>query len=190
MKLHTLLEMLSDPASLYAVVVSLVLCAVPIGYGLKKARQALRNPANAKPSGLKLWQVGLLGWLGGAITWLAWLTWSPAPGSIFRTNPANQPYDTNQVVCCALTLVIVALAVGQSARYRVAGPFVAAAATLWGFHLLWSLDASSTDSTGLWGVGAVLLATGSGLALYAVAWVHSAIQITLHRRSQRPQNTP
>lgn len=106
----------------------------------------------------------------GAATWAAWLSWSygyyvdPAVGTY------QGPYRPPQVIACALTLAAVTVA-GSALR----NPILAASGLSVGFCLAWTVQAGSTDETGTYLVGALLLvgvSLGTGLCALLGHLVH------------------
>lgn len=101
----------------------------------------------------------------GAATYAAWLAWDTDYYFDAGVGAYQGPYRPAQVVGCALTfgLVTALLAV----RWR---PIVVAAGTTLGFWLLWTVQSSVQDETGLSIVGSLLLLIGlaAGSAVAAV----------------------
>ncbi|GGK09763.1 hypothetical protein GCM10010123_44600 [Pilimelia anulata] len=99
-----------------------------------------------------------------ALSWFAWCGWAtppdPATGAV-----AYAPW---QVAGCALTLLALAAAAAWWVR-----PWLPLAVVPVSFTAAWSVTASAADDSGLWGVGAVLLAAGlvagTGLVWLVVA---------------------
>ncbi len=103
--------------------------------------------------------------LFAAAMWLVWFGWD------------DVPYDPWQVVGCGLLICVGAV----SARVWAGGGavLVAGAATV-GFAIPWAVYAASTDDSGLWAVGLVLLLAGSFIGLVVLLTVGEAV---LRRRS-------
>ena len=101
---------------------------------------------------------------GAALSYAGWLGWDRRYDTDPVTGAASGPYEAWQVVGCVLTLAVLATAAGLLRR-----PGLAVAVVPVVFTSLWSRDAARTDDTGLWVVGAVLLACGSLAGVAAVA---------------------
>ena len=125
---------------------------------------------------------GLLGAvaLAGAtlLTWWLWL----GTDTRYETDPVTGaqtgPYQPAQVIGCVLTLAVLAAVGGLVLR-----PWIVVVTMTVVFTLAWSIAASRDDDTGLWAVGAVLVAFGmaAGSALFGFgAWL---LRTALHRRS-------
>jgi len=112
----------------------------------------------------------------GAACWFAWLgndtTYQVDPA----TGVASGPYEAWQVLGCVLSLAV-AVVLGT---VRLAGPVTVLVTTL-AFTVAWSVTAS-TDETGLWLVGALLVLVGVAAGASAVAAVTAAV---LRRRRAR-----
>ena len=100
-----------------------------------------------------------------AATWFVWFGWD------------DVPYDLWQVVGCGASVVVGAIA--ALVRVRRGVVLLAAAATV-GFAVPWGVYAASTDESGLWVVGLVMLLVGSFVGLVAVL---SVAERVLRRRS-------
>lgn len=100
----------------------------------------------------------------GALTWAAWLGWDRTASYDSITGTVQMPYVTLQVAGCALTVgVVTAVLAG---RWH---PRAAAAGVTLGFWVVWTVDAAARDDTGLFAVGAVLLAIGLALGTTVAA---------------------
>jgi len=134
---------------------------------------ALRQP---RPT----WVLVLLLSVLTVAAYVAWLAWD----STYQTDPVtgavSGPYEAWQVVGCALTLGVLALLAGMRRR-----PGVALAVVPLVFTVAWSVDAATTDESGLWLVGAVLVLAGSLAGVAAVAYPAAAWA----RRRQRTSRT-
>ena len=112
--------------------------------------------------------------LGGLIlavatvgTWWAWLGWDTGYTVDPETGATSGPYAPWQVVGCVLTLAV--LAAGW-----LLGPWVVAPVMTVAFTVAWAVHAASTDDTGLWAVGAVLVLAGMAVGATVVsggAWL-------------------
>jgi hypothetical protein len=120
----------------------------------------------------------------GALTWAAWLGWDRTASYDVITGTVQRPYVTLQVLGCALTVGVVTAYL--AARWH---PVAAATGVGLGFWVVWTAWASSTDGSGLWVVGAVMLAIGlaGGTAVSAAlgAWIGSAAHAARGRRAAR-----
>jgi hypothetical protein len=118
--------------------------------------------------------------LGGLIvavlsagSWMAWMGWDHEYQIDPRTQVASGPYEAWQVLGCGATLLVVLVA----ALLRRVRWFVASAAMTLAFTAAWTATAASTDDTGLYGVGAILVFLG----LTAGTTVVSMIVLGLRR---------
>jgi hypothetical protein len=104
--------------------------------------------------------------------WLAWLGWDHEYYQV--DGVAQGPYRAWQVVGCGLSI-----AAGSVLAYLgirgVWAIFVLAAAAVIGFSMPWAMDAASTDSSGLWVVGLLLLLLGGGTGLVVLLAVTAAL---------------
>lgn len=87
-----------------------------------------------------------------------------------------------------ITGLVAVIALGLLTRWWRTGPLAVALGGLFGFSTAWALDAGPDDSTGLWGLGYLMLLIGGGTVLAAVA----AGVIAVRERSlpQRPGPSP
>jgi hypothetical protein len=111
----------------------------------------------------------LLGVLAVAVcsasSWFAWLGWDQQYQVDPTTGVASGPYETWQVIGCALSLLalfVAALLVGVR-------PLSAAAALTLAFTAAWTVQAASADESGLYAVGTVLLLIGLSTATAVVS---------------------
>ncbi len=100
----------------------------------------------------------LLGWvtfvvLGSAAAWFGWMAWDQEYWTDPDTGMEHGPYRAWQVIGCGLTLVAIAVWTSRSRWW----PTVLLPPS---FTLAWSVTASE-DTTGLWMVGAIMVAIGS-----------------------------
>ncbi len=125
-----------------------------------------------------------LGAVLGALTWAAWLGWDRTASYDVITGTVQTPYVTLQVLGCALTVGLVTAFLAARGH-----PVAAATGVGLGFWVVWTAWASSTDGSGLWAVGAVMLAVGLsvGTAVSAAlgAWIGSASHGARNRRAAR-----
>ena len=119
----------------------------------------MTDEEHGRSRGLSPAAAGLLAVLGGALSWVAWLSW-PISGNTYH--PA-------QVVACALTCALIAVILaGRSTRAAlVTGPLGGTA----GVAIPWAWWASRSDETGLWLVGLIILVIG--------VWVGLSIAVVL-----------
>ncbi len=108
-------------------------------------------------------------------TWWAWLGWDTE----YQVDPlmqvASGPYEVWQVVGCGLTLVLIAA--GASLWTH---PWLVAATLTLSFALVWSVQAASSDDSGLWAVGALLLLVGLSTASITVAYGAWLVRRLMH----------
>jgi hypothetical protein len=71
------------------------------------------------------------------------------------TGATTGPYEPLQVAGCVLTLLVIAVMGGLLLR-----PWLVVVAMTVTFTVAWSLSAAAQDDSGLWAVGAVLVAVG------------------------------
>jgi hypothetical protein len=125
-----------------------------------------------------------LGAVFGALTWGSWLGWDRTTSYDVITGTEQTPYVTLQVLGCALTVGVVTAVL--AARWH---PVAGAAGVSVGFWLAWTVDASTQDDSGLFMVGAVMLAVGlaAGTAVAAAVGVgvRAATDATRRRRARR-----
>jgi hypothetical protein len=122
----------------------------------------------------------LLALVLGALTWAAWLGWDRTASFDTVTDSVQYPYVTLQVLGCALTvLVLTAVLAARGA------PVAVALGVGLGFWLGWTVDAASQDDSGLFAVGAVMLAFGLGVGLTLAALVGAGARSLLDRRHRR-----
>lgn len=114
-----------------------------------------------------------------AAMWFAWLGWDH---QYYLIDGVPQgPYRPWQVVGCALSVAVAAAAAYRFLRMPFAIPPLVLAADI-GFAIPWGVDASS-DETGLWAVGLVMLVVGGGIGLTFV------VGLTAILTPRRPHTT-
>ena len=124
----------------------------------------------------------------GALTWASWLGWDHTASYDRMTGTVQSPYVTLQVLGCALTvglLVAVTSALGH--------PVTGAGGVALGFWVPWTIDAASRDQSGLFAVGAVLLALGLAAGTTVAALVGAGVGVLLRamrRRQHAEQRGP
>ncbi|WP_420100225.1 hypothetical protein [Corynebacterium sp.] len=94
----------------------------------------------------------------GVSLWLLWFSWG---------NPAG--YATWAIVGAVVTALTAVVGIGAVTRWRQTGPFVVALGGLFGFSSTYAVDASFYDTTGLWGVGYLMIVFIAGFILAAIA---------------------
>ena len=121
----------------------------------------------------------------GALLWAAWLGWDRTASYDVMTGTVQDPYVTLQVLGCALTVGLVTAYL--AARWH---PAAAAIGVGLGFWVAWTAWASATDGSGLWAVGAVMLAAGlaggTAVAAAAGAGIRAAIDARRRRMGKAP----
>ncbi|RYC03324.1 hypothetical protein [Nocardioides zhouii] len=98
--------------------------------------------------------------LFAAAIWLVWFGWD------------DVPYDVWQVIGCGLFICVASVA---ARVWAGRGVVVLAGAATVGFAIPWGLYAASTDDSGLWVVGLVLLLAGSFIGLVVLLMVAGAV---------------
>lgn len=90
------------------------------------------------------------------------------------TGVSSGPYEAWQVAGCVLSLAVIAVVGGI-----LSPPWMVAPVVTLTFTVAWSLAAASSDETGLWVVGAVLVFVGLGFgsaALSTGAWIARSVR--------------
>lgn len=130
--------------------------------------------------------LGALALAGATVaTWWIWLGWDTE----YQVDPVTQvssgPYEPYQVVGCVLTIGALAAVAGLLLR-----PWVVVVTMAASFTVAWSVGAASTDDSGLWVVGAVLVAGGmvGGTALCAFG-AHLLRQLTRSNGRRGPASS-
>lgn len=104
------------------------------------------------------------------VTWYAWL----GRDTEYQTDPVTGnetgPYTTAQVAGCVLTLLVLLVA---AVLLRV-HPLVAAATMTVAFTAAWTVQAGSSDETGLFMVGAILVFAGMAAGTTAIGLLVAA----------------
>ena len=109
--------------------------------------------------------------LFAAAMWFAWLGWDHEYYLV--DGVAQGPYRAWQVIGCGVSIVVATVAAYLWVP-RPSAVFVLAGAAATGFAVPWAHDASS-DDTGLWLVGLIMLAVGGCLGLAVVLLVTDAL---------------
>ncbi|MFJ1541531.1 hypothetical protein ACIODS_23555 [Micromonospora chalcea] len=99
---------------------------------------------------------GLLLALATAGAWVAWLSWESGWTVDPQTGDMSGPYAVWQVAAAVLTLGALAAVGGWWLNIWLVAPVMTVA-----FTVPWAVHAASTDDTGLWAVGAALVAIGT-----------------------------
>ncbi|MEU4480657.1 hypothetical protein AB0F68_21770 [Micromonospora sp. NPDC023966] len=109
--------------------------------------------------------------LGGLIlaaatvgAWWAWLGWESGYTVDPETGATSGPYAVWQVAAAVLTLILIAAVGGWFWSPWLVAPVMTVA-----FTAVWAARAASTDDTGLWAVGAALVAIGTALGATVVS---------------------
>lgn len=106
----------------------------------------------------------------GAGLWWGWFAWDTVRGGS-GTEQQSGPYEAWQVAGCAVTwIVLVWMGV------KVLRPLLLIPALPVGFTAAWILTAAPSDDSGLWGVGAILVAGGTLAANALLVWVLLSIE--------------
>lgn len=105
----------------------------------------------------------------GAGLWWSWFAWDTVAGTD-AAGAQTGPYEAWQVAGCVLSwTALVWLGV------RVLRPFLLITALPAGFTAAWILTAALHDDSGLWAVGAVLVAGGTLAGNAVLVWVLRAL---------------
>lgn len=110
-----------------------------------------------------------------ASCWWVWMAWDHSYQIDPATGTTSGPYQAWQVIGCVVCLV----ALGVGATVHLAAWLVIPIMSI-AFTAAWSWTAASADSTGLWGVGAMLvfvgMLTGTFLVVGLTAIVRSGVE--------------
>ena len=119
-----------------------------------------------------------------AASWWAWLGWDTTYQKDPRTGVASGPYEAWQVIGCVLTLLGAGLAGATLVHPRtlVLMPL--------GFTVAWSITSARDDETGLWVVGAFLVAIGMSVGCLVVGVLGRALAGLLSRDRSRLRARP
>lgn len=108
--------------------------------------------------------------LASAGTWFAWLGWDHQYQWDSQTQTWQGPYETWQVVGCAVSFIVVAALAARWLPIWLVVPVMPIA-----FTLAWAGPAAREDDTGLWIVGALMVATGTSVGALVVALVSNGV---------------
>lgn len=112
----------------------------------------------------------------GAGLWWGWFAWDTV-GVSSGTATQSGPYEAWQVAGCAVTWMVLAWL-----GVKVLRPFLLITALPVGFTAAWILTAALTDDSGLWAVGAILVAGGTLAGNAVLVWVLGSVA---RRRGKR-----
>ncbi len=118
-----------------------------------------------------------IGSASGALIWLAWLGWDRAASYDVVTGTVQTPYVTLQVLGCALTVGTITAVL--AARWH---PAAAAAGVSAGFWLVWTVNAASQDGSGLFAIGAMMLAVGLAAGTTVAAAIGAGVRTAIDAR--------
>ncbi|QIK65994.1 hypothetical protein G7072_06260 [Nocardioides sp. HDW12B] len=121
-----------------------------------------------------------VGLLLGAALWWAWLGHDDEPSYDSIADRVQDPYTTLQVLGCALTVALVTVVLSALTE-----PIAAAVGIGAGFWTAWTVHASRTDDSGLFIVGAAMLAAGLLVGLTVCAALGHGVRVLRARRSER-----
>ncbi|MBF5083609.1 hypothetical protein [Quadrisphaera sp. INWT6] len=156
--------------------VNLVLHVVVLRRSRRRAPLAAPGSERHRPVGTSA-RLGLAV-LAGLAVWAAWLGWDDTTSYDVVTRQDESPYVTLQVLGCALTVGVVTALL--AARWS---PVVAATGVSVGFWWAWTAWAAAYDDTGLFLVGALMLAVGLAAGTSFAAFVGVVVAA---RRSSAP----
>ena len=114
-----------------------------------------------------------------AAMWFAWLGWDTEYYQV--DGEAQGPYRAWQVIGCGLSVAAAAVLAYRWVRGDWA-IFVLAAAGVIGFAVPWTVDAASTDDSGLYLVGLVFLLACGGTGLTVLLAVTAAVGAAVAKR--------
>lgn len=96
--------------------------------------------------------------------WWAWLGWESGYTVDPETGAISGPYAVWQVAAAVLTLIVIAAVGGWFWSPWLVAPVMTVA-----FTAVWAARAASTDSSGLWAVGAAMIAIGTAIGAIVVS---------------------
>ncbi|GAA3510803.1 hypothetical protein FHR32_003788 [Streptosporangium album] len=106
--------------------------------------------------------------------YMAWLGWDQKK-DVLPDGSATGPYQPWQVAGVALGLGVLAAVAGRRGH-----PVIGAAAVSLTMTACWSVDAATSDDSGLWAVGALLVLAGTSLGTGAVAAIAARFRRGAH----------
>jgi hypothetical protein len=109
--------------------------------------------------------------LSTVAVWWAWLGHDTEYDVDPVTMSETGPYSPAQVIACVLSLGVLAAVGGLLAR-----PWLVMVTMTVSFTIAWAAQAAATDDSGLWPVGAVLVAAGTSAGTVVVSAVADAIR--------------
>ncbi|NBE84676.1 hypothetical protein [Micromonospora rubida] len=116
---------------------------------------------------------GLVLTVSTVAVWWAWLGWDTEYTVDPVTDSVSGPYDVWQVAGCVLSLAVIAAVGGWLFSPWLVVPVMTVA-----FTVAWAWRAATSDDSGLWAIGAVLILVG----MAAGTTVVSAVAHALRRR--------
>lgn len=135
-----------------------------------------RSRPQSTPARVGLAALGLA--VFAALMWGAWLGWDD--DYYLVDGVQHGPYRAWQVLGCGACVAVGAVL--AQAWARTSGAVVLTLAATGGFAVPWALYAASTDDSGLWVIGLVLLLAGSIIGLVLVLTVAAVVRTRLGRR--------
>ncbi|MFJ2030489.1 hypothetical protein [Streptosporangium sp. NPDC087985] len=129
----------------------------------------VRRPSLASAAGT----AGLLA-VATFVNYMAWLGWDREK-DVLPDGTTTGPYQPWQVVGVALGLGVLAAVAGRRGH-----PVIDAVAISLTMTVCWSVNAATSDDSGLWALGAAMVLAGTSLGAGAVA----AIAARFHRGSR------
>ncbi|MDG4810482.1 hypothetical protein O7634_27325 [Micromonospora sp. WMMD1120] len=96
--------------------------------------------------------------------WVLWLGWDTEYTVDAETGASSGPYQAWQVIGCVLTLVALAALAGTRLSPWLVAPVMTVA-----FTAAWSWRAASTDDSGLWVIGGILVLVGMAAGSFLVS---------------------
>jgi hypothetical protein len=102
-----------------------------------------------------------------AMSWVGWMGWDHEYQLDPATGLQSGPYEAWQVAGCGLSLLVVLV----GALLAGVRPLPASATLTVAFTAAWTVQAAGADTTGLYGVGTVMLLVGLSVATAMVSAV-------------------
>lgn len=113
-----------------------------------------------------------------ASCWWVWMAWDHSYQIDPATGTTSGPYQAWQVIGCVVCLV----ALGVGATVHLAAWLVIPIMSI-AFTAAWSWTAASADSTGLWGVGAMLVFVGMLAGTFLVVGLTAIVRSGVEEQS-------